>query len=111
GKRTREALWAALVAGGIGVAAALPFARAAGAHMLDMFAYHGQRPFQVESTGGALLVFGRLFNPAFSSVSNTYGSTNVVSAWDGPLRLLASLLPFAALLSVYALTWRDLKRA
>ena len=111
GKRTREALWAGGVAGGIGVAAALPFARAAGAHMLDMFAYHGQRPFQVESTGGALLVFGRLFNPAFASVSQTYGSTNVVGAWEGPLKLLSSVLPLAALVAVYALAWRDLQRA
>jgi hypothetical protein len=110
-KRKREAVWTGLIAAAIGVAAAIPFARVAGAHMLDMFAYHGQRPLQVESTGGALLVFGRLFDPSFASVSNTYGSTNVVGAWDAPLKLLASLLPFSALLAVYAFAWLDMKRA
>jgi uncharacterized membrane protein len=109
--RKRDALWTGAIAAVIGVVAAVPFARAAGAHMLDMFTYHGARPLQVESTGGALLVFGRLFDPGFASVSNTYGSTNVVSAWDAPLKTLASALPLAALLTVYALAWRDLKRA
>jgi hypothetical protein len=111
GNRKRDALWISLIAGAIGIVAAAPFASVAGARMFDMFAYHGGRPLQVESTGGALLVFGRFFSAAFATVSNTYGSTNVVSAWDGPLKLLASLLPLAALVAVYAVTWREMKRA
>jgi hypothetical protein len=110
-RRLREALWTGLIAAALVVASVIPFARSAGAHMLDMFSYHGTRPLQVESTGGALLVFGRFFDPAFASVSQTYGSTNVVGAWDGPLKLLASVLPLAALVTVYVLGWRDMRRA
>ncbi len=90
-RRKRAAMWTGLIAAGIGIAAAAPFARAAGAHMLDMFAYHGQRPLEVESTTGALLVLGRIFNPAFASATNTFGSWNVVSPWDPPFRFLSSL--------------------
>jgi hypothetical protein len=109
--RPRAAFWTGLIAAGIGIAAAAPFARDAGAHMLDMFAYHGQRPLEVESTTGALLVLGRIFDPAFASATNTFGSWNVVSPWDGPFRFLASALPFVALLAVYFFAWTDLKRA
>jgi len=110
-RRVRDAIWASLVTVAIGVASVVPFARSAGSHMLDMFTYHGTRPLQVESTPGGLLVFSRLFDPSFASVSQTYGSTNVVGAWDGPLKLLSSVLPLAALVTVYALAWRDLRRA
>ena len=108
--RRRDALWTALIAGGIGVAAVVPFAASAGVHMLDMFAYHGQRPLQIESTGGALLVLGRLFDPAFAAASQTYGSMNVVSRWDGPLRVFASAAPVAALAAVTYLGWREMRR-
>jgi hypothetical protein len=110
-KRRLDAVWTALLAGAIGVLATAPFARSAGASMLDMFAYHGARPLQIESTGGALLVFARLFAPASAWVSNTYGSTNVVGSWDAPLKALASVLPPAALLATYAFGWRDLRGA
>jgi hypothetical protein len=110
-QRKLDALWTGLVAGAIGVLAAAPFARSAGASMLDMFAYHGARPLQIESTGGALLVVGRFFAPTSAAVSNTYGSTNVIGTWDAPLKLLASVLPLAALLATYAFGWRDLRAA
>lgn len=110
-RRARAALWTGVIAAAIGIGAAAPFAHAAGAHMLDMFAYHGQRPLEVESTAGALLVLGRIFNPAFASATNTFGSWNVVSAWDGPFRFLASALPFAALVAVYVFAWTEMKRA
>jgi hypothetical protein len=105
----RDALWTSLFAAAIGIGAALPFARAAGTHMLDMFAYHGQRPLQVESTAGALLILGRVFNSAFASATNTFGSWNVVSPWDAPFRFLASALPFAALVAVYPFAWMEMK--
>jgi len=109
--RRKDALVTGLVAAALGVLAILPFARSAGVHMLDMFAYHGQRPLQIESTGGALLVIGRLFNPAFASASQTYGSMNVVGGWDAPLRVAASVLPFGALVAMSALAWRDMRSA
>jgi hypothetical protein len=110
-KRRKDVLISTLLAGGVCVAAVVPFLGQAGAHMLDMFAYHGQRPLQVESTGGALLVFGRLFRASFADSSQTYGSMNVVGAWDGPLKALASILPLAAWVAVGVVTWQGLRRA
>jgi hypothetical protein len=109
--RRKDAVWTGVIAAVIGVAAVAPFAQSAGVHMLDMFAYHGQRPLQIESTGGALLVLGRAFDPSFASASQTFGSMNVVGPWDGPLKLLASLAPLVALVAVTALAWSDLRRA
>lgn len=109
--RRREAVTATLVAIGVVAVAVVPFLGPAGGHLLDIFAYHGQRPLQVESTGGSLLVFSRFFSPDSVVATQTYGSMNVVSAWAKPLEALASFLPLAAVVSVAALSIRDLARA
>ncbi|MSP62361.1 MAG: DUF2029 domain-containing protein [Myxococcales bacterium] len=110
-RRWRELWIASLAACLVGLLIGLPFARAAGAQMLDLFAYHGQRPLQVESTGGALLILGRWFAPSSATLSQTYGSANVVAGWDGPLRVAAGLLPFAALAGVSAWSWWRMRQA
>ncbi len=110
-RRGRDAFWTGVIAAAIGVAAILPFASSAGGRMLDMFVYHGQRPLQIESSAGAILVVGRFFDPAFAGAAQTYGSMNVVGAWDPPLRVLASILPLVALALVSALAWRALRGA
>jgi hypothetical protein len=40
---------------------------------------------------------GRFFDPGVATLAPTHGSHNVVSAWDGPLRALAAVLPLLAL--------------
>ena len=63
-RRWRELAVAALVASLVVLAVGVPFLLAAGEHLLDLLAYHGKRPLEVESTGAALLTIGRFFNPA-----------------------------------------------
>ncbi len=109
--RRREIGRVVLVATAVGVASVIPFAGAAGAHMFDLFAYHGQRPLQVESTGGALLILGRLFFPGAASMVQTYGSMNIASSWEAPLERLASILPLGAVIVVVVLSTRYFRSA
>ncbi len=88
-----------------------PVGGSAGAPNLDMVGDHRQRPRQIEGTARARHNVGRLFDPGIAVVSQTYGSLNVVSAWDAPLRFFASAAPLAAILLVSALAWRELVRA
>ena len=111
GRRWREATIAVAAALACGLAIDLPFAQAAGAHLFDMIAYHGERPLQIESTAGALLVAARLFDPGFAASAHTFGSANVVSRADGPLRAIAGVLPMLALAAIFIWTWLELRVA
>lgn len=110
-RRWRELAIAAAAALGLGLTVGLPFLRAAGTHMLDLLRYHAERPLQVESTGAALLMVGRIFVPGSAAPSQGFGSTNVVGSWDGPLRAAAGVMPVIALIAVFAWAARASRRS
>ncbi len=109
--RRREALVALATAVGVGIVIGLPAVAAAGTSMLDLFAYHGHRPLQIESSGGAMLIVSRFFAPDSAAFADTFGSANVVASWDGPFRWLSGILPFASLAAICAWAWRSLRSA
>jgi hypothetical protein len=85
-RRWREAIVATVTAlGTFGAFCGLVLA-AAGSRVLELFAYHAGRPFEVESTGGALLILSRLFAPSRVTLSKAFGSSGAVAAWDAPLK-------------------------
>ena len=94
-RRWRELAIAAASAGAVVAASIVPFVDAP---LVDLLRYHGDRPIQVESTWGALLAIAGAVVPVQATF--TYGSLNVLAAFDGPLRTLASLLPVAAWLAL-----------
>jgi hypothetical protein len=93
------------------VASGLILVAVAGPNWSDPFVYHALRPLQIESFYGGLLIAARLFDPAISSTSYSFGSQNVVSAYEPALRAVAALAPFLALAGVYVWTFVALRRA
>ena len=83
----------------------------AGQHALDAFAYHADRPLQVESSFGGVFILLREFFPKLISVTFTYGSDNVVSAAEPWVRRLGGILEVLAFLAVYALAYSQMTRA
>ena len=92
-------------------AAGVAYLSIAGPHAIDAFAYHADRPLQIETLyGGALM----LLEPSFSnlvSLTYSYGSHNVVSAAEPWLRWAAGGLEIAALLAVYAASYIRIRDA
>ncbi len=94
-------------AGAVCLLAGLAYLILAGDHWRDAFAYHGARPLQVESTWSALLILLSAFNPSIVSGSvYTFGSDNIVSAYEPLLRPFAETAPFLATLAVCVWFWR-----
>jgi hypothetical protein len=83
----------------------------AGANALDAIVYHGGRPLQIESSYGAMLVAARAFDPDIVASVYSFGSENIVSAWEPVLRRAASVLPVLALLGVYVWCFAAMRRA
>jgi len=110
-RRFKDAALAAAAASAVGLLVALPFVLTAGRSFFDAVSYHGQRPLQIESTAGALLIVGRLIAPGSATVTHTFGSANVIAAWEAPLRYLASILPSLAVIAVCLWTRRRLRAA
>ncbi len=83
----------------------------AGAHWGDAFAYHADRPLQVESTFSALLIFLQIFDPhLISHAVYTFGSLNIVSPYEPLLRPVAEAAPILAMAACAFWTWRALSR-
>ena len=101
-RRWRELALTALVTGLVGLAVGVPFLLVAGEHLLDLVAYHGQRPLEVESTGAALLTIGRFFDPASAWRVEAYGCDNVVGPADRFLLPLATVAPLVATAAIVA---------
>jgi hypothetical protein len=85
-----------LVLAGVGAV----YLRAAGAHALDMFAYHAGRPVQIESLYGAVALIVQTLGGARAHLVESFGSVNVE---DG-LQALAA--PLTALAALEAIGWR-----
>jgi uncharacterized membrane protein len=94
-RRWRDIAWLACSATCVVALAVVPFF---GPALFESVRYHGARPLQVESTWGALLlVAGPIVD---ARTVQTFGSLNVVSDLDGPLRVIASVLPVIAWLAL-----------
>ncbi|MCI4677707.1 hypothetical protein K9U39_02720 [Rhodoblastus acidophilus] len=106
--------WGALVesfggAAAVCLVAAVAYLFFAGEHWRDSFAYHAARPLQVESTLGALLIFLRAFDPGIVAGSVfSFGSDNIVAAYEPLLRPFAEIAPVVAIFGVFAWSWRAL---
>jgi Glycosyltransferase family 87 len=96
------------VAGGaitLGLTAAA-YVAFAGEHALDAFAYHGQRPLQIETVYSGILILAHAFDPALLSRTFSYGSLNAVSPAEPALRALSSALLIAGVLASWLYAWR-----
>jgi hypothetical protein len=108
--------WGPLARSLAGAAALLFMAAAfylslAGANALDAIVYHGERPLQIESSYGAMLIAARAFDPDIVTNVFSFGSENIVSVWESALRRAAGALPVFALLGVYFWCWSAMRRA
>jgi hypothetical protein len=106
----RRSLVRALV--GCGVAAAVPFAcvlaeggRAA-SNLVQMMAYHLDRPLEIESVLATPFWIGRLLGVSSVTVANAAGSQVVASATADLVAKLSSGVLLIALGAVFALVWR-----
>jgi hypothetical protein len=89
----------------------LLYLMAAGPHWSDVFAYHADRPLQVETSySGVLMLLKPLF-PDIMTVKFSYGSHNVVSVVEPAFRRVAGLLEAAAILATYAIAYSRIKAA
>jgi len=101
-RRWRDLGVTALVAAGVCLAVGVPYVQIAGAHLLDLIRYHGQRPLEVESTWAALLTLGRAIDPASAWRVASFGSDNVVGPADRFLLPLAGITPLLAIAAIVA---------
>lgn len=108
--RHRRAQWNAAygaTALAVGVAATFaPFAAFAPSATWRLFAYHLNRPPEVESLGSSVLHFSGL---DFRRVQS-YGSDNVTGTWADALASLSTVLVVIAIAAVAVAFWRALAR-
>ncbi|WP_294533583.1 hypothetical protein [uncultured Rhodoblastus sp.] len=110
--RWRELFASLKAAGAVCLVAGLAFLALAGDHWRDAFAYHGARPLQIESTWSAALILLAAAKPSLVSGSvYTFGSDNLVSAYEPLLRPLAETAPLLAILAVCCWLWRTLRQS
>ena len=88
---------------------AIGYLTAAGPHALDSFAYHADRPIQMESIYGAFLMEFRTL--AHVSIEHSFGSYNIVSPFEPPLRSVAALAVVCGLLVAWAWGYRRIRAA
>ena len=106
-RRWREIFASLAGAGAVCLVAGLAYLALAGDHWRDSFAYHGARPLQIESTWSSLLILLSALQPSIVSGSvYTFGSDNIVSAYEPLLRPIAETAPYLATLAVFAWFWR-----
>jgi hypothetical protein len=90
------------VLAGLTVAMFLPFYLAAGRDTLALFAYHGRRGLEIESTWAWLaMIAGRMFHISTETVSS-FGALNVVSRLTPALTRIAPLVTILLLLGASA---------
>lgn len=92
-------------------AAGVAYLSVAGPHAIDAFAYHVDRPLQIETLYGGALMLLEPFSSHLVSLTYSYGSHNVASAAEPWLRRAAGGLEIAALLAVYATSYFRIRDA
>ena len=90
---------------------ALLYLAIAGPHALDSFAYHAARPLQVETLYSGLIVLAHAAGFADADVIYSYGSHNIVSTLELPLRHLSTLSTILLILGVWIVAARQLATA
>ena len=106
-RRWRELFVSLGAAGAVCLAAGLGYLALAGDHWRDFFIYHGARPLQIESTYAAALILLSALDPSLVAGSvNSYGSDNIVSAYEPLLRPIAEAAPLLATLAICGWYWR-----
>jgi hypothetical protein len=109
-RRWREFFSALAAAAAVGAVAVVFYLWMAGAHWRDVFAYHGARPLQIESTWSALLILLQGLKPGIVAGSvYSFGSDNIVSDYEPLLRPLGETAPYLAMLAVFLWFWRDVR--
>jgi hypothetical protein len=92
-------------------ATGLTYVVIAGPRSLDLFAYHADRPLQLETTYGAVLMLLKQIFPGVLSPKYSFGSYNVVSSAEPLLRHGAEFLEIGAILVIYSIAYRRIRDA
>lgn len=103
--RARELTIGALACALIGVAAAAIYFPLAGPRALDILTYHIDRPVQIESLYGAILMLAETFHHGLVHIVSNYGSDNIQSPLEPPMRRLSSILLGLSILGIVAWFW------
>jgi len=92
---------ALLAASAICGLSALAYWGLAGDHAADALAYHADRPLQIESLYGAVLMVWHLFQRDLLHITFAYGSHNISASFEPALRKAATATTLLAIMSVY----------
>ena len=79
--------------------------------VFDSFVYHANRPIQMESIYGAFLMMIRYFAPHIISIERSYGSFNIISAYEPFLRGIANIAVIAGIVAAYVWALRRMSVA
>jgi hypothetical protein len=80
-------------------------------HVFDAFAYHANRPIQMESIYSAFLMLVRTVSPNVMSIELSYGSYNIISAYEPLLRNVANIVVVSGIVAAYAWAYRRISTA
>jgi hypothetical protein len=94
-----------------GASATAIYLAVAGPRALDFVAYHANRPLQMESVYGAILMIVRFFAPDTMTIKHTYGSMNVISAAAPALVKVATITVMLGLGASYVWAFRRIRSA
>ena len=96
-------LFLGVLGGTTGIFAALNFQNA----IVSQLAYFAHRPVQVESSGSTLLWLTSFLNTAFKlTITNEYGSINVINPFSNSVSLLSTVLLLLGFTYCILLQWR-----
>jgi hypothetical protein len=79
--------------------------------VFDSFAYHANRPIQMESIYGAFLMLVRAVSPDVMSIKLSYGSYNIISTYEPLLRNAANIVVVSGIVAAYAWAYRRIRTA
>ena len=80
-------------------------------HVFDSFAYHANRPIQMESIYSAFLMLVRAVSPDVMSIALSYGSYNIISTYEPLLRNIANIVIVSGIVVAYAWAYRRISTA
>jgi Glycosyltransferase family 87 len=75
------------------------------------FAYHANRPIQMESIYSAFLMFVRWLSPQVMTIKYSYGSYSVISTYEPLLRTISNIATLLGLLAAYLWAYRHIHTA
>lgn len=87
-------------------AASFGYSYFAGPRAFALLAYHMERPVQIETLYGSVMMTLSVFDPGIMKVAHSFGSDNIDSVWEPLLRRVSSYAPPLAILGVVVWFWR-----